>query len=64
MRIVYVIGFLILKLFFVWFDCSSELLTCGPVSKEKASAEVPIIARFINSCDAEQIRLASDKCNH
>ncbi|XP_010420055.1 PREDICTED: COP9 signalosome complex subunit 3 [Camelina sativa] len=38
-----------------------EILTAGPVSDEKAFAEVPIIARFINSCDAEQIRLASDK---
>jgi len=33
------------------------------VSKEKAAYEIPIIARFINSCDAGQIRLASYKCN-
>ncbi|AED92006.1 Proteasome component (PCI) domain protein [Arabidopsis thaliana] len=38
-----------------------EVLTCGPVSKEKAAYEIPIIARFINSCDAGQIRLASYK---
>ncbi|CAH8348342.1 unnamed protein product [Eruca vesicaria subsp. sativa] len=37
-----------------------DVLTCGPMSKE----QVLLIARFINSCDAEQIRLASDKCNH
>ena len=34
------------------------------MSKEKASEVVLLIARFITSCDAEQIRLASDKCNH
>ncbi|CAH2072779.1 unnamed protein product [Thlaspi arvense] len=38
-----------------------EAVTCGPVSKEKASDVVLLIARFINSCDAGQIRLASDK---
>lgn len=49
---------------FVSFDCSSDVLTSGPVSEEKASDVVLLIARFINSCDAGQIRLASDKCNH
>ncbi|CAN6969216.1 unnamed protein product [Brassica oleracea var. botrytis] len=39
-----------------------DVLTCGgPMSKEKASEVVLLIARFITSCDAEQIRLASDK---
>ncbi|KAG2300497.1 hypothetical protein Bca52824_036969 [Brassica carinata] len=35
-----------------------EALTRGPVSKAKS---VLLIARFINSCDAGQIRLASEK---
>ncbi|KAG2245259.1 hypothetical protein Bca4012_024227 [Brassica carinata] len=38
-----------------------DVLTCGPVSKEKASDSVLLISRFIASCDAEQIRLGSDK---
>ncbi|KAL1206032.1 COP9 signalosome complex subunit 3 [Cardamine amara subsp. amara] len=38
-----------------------ENLTRGPVSEENASDEVTRIAKFINSCDARQIRLASDK---
>ncbi|KAF8106279.1 hypothetical protein N665_0145s0089 [Sinapis alba] len=38
-----------------------EALTRGPVSKEKASGVVLLIARFINCCDAGQIRLASEK---
>ncbi|KAF3537886.1 hypothetical protein F2Q69_00018799, partial [Brassica cretica] len=39
-----------------------DVLTCGgPMSKEKASEVVLLIARFITSCDADQIRLASDK---
>ena len=46
------------------FDCSSDVLTCGPMSKEKALDVVLLISRFITSCDAEQIRIASDKCNH
>lgn len=58
-----VIGYLKLD-FFVSFDCSSETVTRGPVSKENASDVALLIARFINSCDAGQIRLASEKCNH
>ncbi|CAH8315887.1 unnamed protein product [Eruca vesicaria subsp. sativa] len=38
-----------------------DALTCGPMSKEQAFDVVVLIARFIDSCDAEQIRLASDK---
>ncbi|OMP05542.1 hypothetical protein COLO4_08766 [Corchorus olitorius] len=38
-----------------------EACTSGPVSKEQASTFVLIIARFISSCAAEQIRLAPDK---
>ncbi|CAN8236443.1 unnamed protein product [Cochlearia groenlandica] len=38
-----------------------EVLTCGPVTKERAFDVVPLIARFISSCDAVQIRLASEK---
>ncbi|KAJ4912028.1 COP9 signalosome complex subunit 3 [Raphanus sativus] len=34
-----------------------DVLTCGSMSKEKAL----LISRFITCCDAEQIRLASDK---
>ena len=44
---------------FLCFDCFSDVLAYGPVSKEK----VLLIARFINACDAVQIRLASEKCN-
>ncbi|ESQ41388.1 hypothetical protein EUTSA_v10013615mg [Eutrema salsugineum] len=38
-----------------------DAVTCGPVSKDRASDVVVLIARFINSCDAGQIRLASEK---
>ncbi|VVB14438.1 unnamed protein product [Arabis nemorensis] len=38
-----------------------DVLTSGPVSEEKASDVILLIARFINSCDAGQIRLASEK---
>ncbi|XP_044501334.1 COP9 signalosome complex subunit 3-like [Mangifera indica] len=38
-----------------------ERCVCGSITKERASTLVPIIARFIVSCAAEQIRLASDK---
>ncbi|KAF8046411.1 hypothetical protein N665_3725s0003 [Sinapis alba] len=38
-----------------------DVLTCGPVWKGKASDVVLLIARFINACDAVQIRLASEK---
>ncbi|XVF16238.1 hypothetical protein REPUB_Repub10bG0014200 [Reevesia pubescens] len=38
-----------------------EACTAGPVTKEQASSYVLIIARFISSCVAEQIRLAPDK---
>ncbi|WZY74859.1 hypothetical protein YC2023_021243 [Brassica napus] len=41
-----------------------DVLTCGPMSNEKALDVVLLISRFISSCDAEQIRIASDKCNH
>ncbi|KAG2335156.1 hypothetical protein Bca52824_006336 [Brassica carinata] len=38
-----------------------DVLTCGPVPREKASDVVLLISRFINACDAVQIRLASEK---
>ncbi|KAJ0260932.1 COP9 signalosome complex subunit 3 [Hirschfeldia incana] len=38
-----------------------DVLTCGPVPTENASDVVLLIARFINACDAVQIRLASEK---
>ncbi|OAY29604.1 COP9 signalosome complex subunit 3 isoform X1 [Manihot esculenta] len=38
-----------------------DACTSGPISKEQAKTVVLIFARFINSCVAEQIRLASDK---
>ncbi|GAV64306.1 PCI domain-containing protein [Cephalotus follicularis] len=38
-----------------------EACVSGPISKEQANTMLPTIARFIISCDAEQIRLASDK---
>ncbi|WCJ27498.1 COP9 signalosome complex subunit 3 [Euphorbia peplus] len=38
-----------------------EACTAGPVSKEQAKTLVILFARFITSCVAEQIRLASDK---
>ncbi|KAG8482964.1 hypothetical protein CXB51_022010 [Gossypium anomalum] len=38
-----------------------EACTAGPVSKEQAGSYVLMIARFITSCIAEQIRLAPDK---
>ncbi|MBA0873201.1 hypothetical protein Goshw_029125 [Gossypium schwendimanii] len=38
-----------------------EACTAGPVTTESASSFVLIIARFISSCVAEQIRLAPDK---
>ncbi|KAE8661626.1 COP9 signalosome complex subunit 3 [Hibiscus syriacus] len=38
-----------------------EACTAGPVTTESARSFVLIIARFISSCDAEQIRLAPDK---
>ncbi|KAK8672479.1 hypothetical protein V6N13_110847 [Hibiscus sabdariffa] len=38
-----------------------EACTAGPVTTESASSFVLIIARFISSCAAEQIRLAPDK---
>ncbi|KAM1111811.1 hypothetical protein ACFX2B_044142 [Malus domestica] len=38
-----------------------EACSSGSISKEQASALVLPIARFINSCVAEQIRLQSDK---
>ncbi|MBA0614749.1 hypothetical protein Godav_014996 [Gossypium davidsonii] len=38
-----------------------EACTAGPVTKEQAGSYVLMIARFITSCIAEQIRLAPDK---
>ncbi|KAK6256305.1 hypothetical protein SCA6_017610 [Theobroma cacao] len=38
-----------------------EACTAGPVTKEQASTFALIIARFISSCVADQIRLAPDK---
>ncbi|XP_039157852.1 COP9 signalosome complex subunit 3 isoform X3 [Eucalyptus grandis] len=38
-----------------------EAFTSGPVSKEQALTLIPILARFINCCDAQQIRFAPDK---
>lgn len=38
-----------------------EAFTSGPVSEEQALTLVPILTRFINFCDAQQIRLAPDK---
>ncbi|KAL3723002.1 hypothetical protein ACJRO7_035225 [Eucalyptus globulus] len=38
-----------------------EAFTFGPVSKEQALTLIPILARFINCCDAQQIRFAPDK---
>ncbi|KAE8718192.1 COP9 signalosome complex subunit 3 [Hibiscus syriacus] len=38
-----------------------EAFTAGPVTNEHASSSVLMIARFISSCVAEQIRLAPDK---
>ncbi|KAK9288853.1 hypothetical protein L1049_017319 [Liquidambar formosana] len=35
--------------------------TSGPIPKEEANELVLTVARFINSCNAEQIRLAPDK---
>lgn len=34
----------------------------GTVTKTQAETAVPIIARFIGACSAEQIRLAPEKC--
>ncbi|KAJ4834305.1 COP9 signalosome complex subunit 3 [Turnera subulata] len=38
-----------------------EACTSGPVSKEQAKSLVLVLARFITSCTAQQIRLAFDK---
>ncbi|KAK4746679.1 hypothetical protein SAY87_025716 [Trapa incisa] len=38
-----------------------EALSSGPVSKEQANGMVLTIARFIDACDAQQIRLVPDK---
>ncbi|KAG8634931.1 COP9 signalosome complex subunit 3 [Manihot esculenta] len=38
-----------------------DACTSGPISKEQAKTLVLIFARFITSCVADQIRLASDK---
>ena len=55
---------LILWITFVYcLICWSEGLTRGSVSKGKTSGVVLLMARFINRCDAGQIRLASEKCN-
>lgn len=40
-----------------------EAMTSAPVSREQAEALVLPIAKFINSCDAQQIRVAPEKCN-
>lgn len=42
-------------------DCR-EACTAGTISKELANELVLSIARFISECDAEQIRLAPEKC--
>lgn len=34
-----------------------------PVSKEQVNELLVSVARFINSCSAEQIHLAPNKCN-
>lgn len=34
----------------------------GSITKERANTLVPVIAGFITSCSAEQIRFVPDKC--
>ncbi|THG22831.1 hypothetical protein TEA_023144 [Camellia sinensis var. sinensis] len=43
-----------------WIRCG-EACTAAPISKEQANEVILSIARFINECAAEQIRLAPDK---
>lgn len=50
------------RVFNLFNDFNREACTAGPVTKEQAGSYVLMIARFITSCIAEQIRLAPDKC--
>lgn len=44
------------------FSGDREPCMYGSITKERANTLVPVIARFLTSCAAEQIRLASEKC--
>ncbi|KAK6128279.1 hypothetical protein DH2020_037977 [Rehmannia glutinosa] len=43
---------------------SREACTSAPIMKDQANELVISVARFINVCAAEQIRLAPEKCKH
>lgn len=55
----------LVQLIHLWLHVifNREAFSSTPVSKEQANALVLTIARFIDACDAHQIRVAPDKCN-
>lgn len=58
---------LVLKILYIWFISilvDREAHMSSPISKEQANEQVLTVVRFINSCVAEHIRLAPDKCIH
>lgn len=48
--------------FLLHHGVNRDACTSGPSTKEQANEHVLTIARFVNACSTEQIRLAPEKC--